>query len=424
LVLLAAILIGTIACRKKYPFLLVGWLWYLGMLVPMIGFLQISYYAHADRYTYLSQIGLALAVTWAVAEWSLRWKNRRAILGGFMATALGALIVCGHAQTAYWKDSETLWKRALACTSGNSLASYNLANALHDLGRLDEAVGFYQGALQMDPLYFQAECNLGNTRLEQGQTDQAIACFQRTLEMQPGYAKAYCNLGNALMKQGHTDQAVFLFEKAIAIQPDYSKVEYNLANALFDLGRLDEAVGHYRKALERESDNTEARFNLGNTFLNLGRSEEAIGQYRAVLQLKPEYAGALNNLGAALMQAGHIAEAVDEYRKALETQPENVDALNNLAWVLATCPLASLRDGAKAVALAHKAVQLSAGNNPLTWRTLAAAEAEVGHYAEAVEAAQQALQLTGRQNNDALASALQRELELYRTGTPMREVKP
>jgi Flp pilus assembly protein TadD len=140
--------------------------------------------------------------------------------------------------------------------------------------------------------------------------------------------------------------------------------------------------------------------------------------------MKPDYAGARNNLGAALMQSGRVTEATDEYRKALKSQPENVDALNNLAWALATCPQASLRNGTNAVALAQKAVQLSGGENPLMLRTLAAADAETGQYAAAMETARQALQLATRQKNDALAATLQKELELYLMDTPVRDVKP
>ncbi len=423
-VLLAAISAVVFVFRNKRPFLLVGWFWYLGMLVPLIGLMQISYYAHADRYTYLPGIGLAIAGTWAVAEWGAGWKFRRAFLGGLTVVIIGALMFCAHAQTSYWKDSETLWKRALACTSGNNFAAYNMAIALHDLGRLDEAVTYYQKALEINPNDFQAECNLGTVFMEQHQTDKAIACFQKALEIEPNYAQAHCNLGNALLQWGETGLAVLHFQRAVAIQPDYAKAHYDLANVLFDQGHLEEAVGHYQKALEKEPGFVEARFNLGNALLNLGHWDEAIEHYKKVLELKPGYAEARNNLGAALMQKGRMAEAMDEYRKALETQPQNVDALNNLAWALATCPQASLRNGTNAVALAQKAVRLSGGENPLMLRTLAAADAETGQYAVAAETARQALQLAARQKNDALAATLQKELELYQMDTPMRDVKP
>jgi Flp pilus assembly protein TadD len=152
--------------------------------------------------------------------------------------------------------------------------------------------------------------------------------------------------------------------------------------------------------------------------------DEAIAQCQKALAIQPDYAAARINLGAALMQAGRMAEALGEYWKVLETQPENMDALNNLAWALATGPQATLRDGVSAVALAQKAVRLSGGENPRMLRTLAAADAEAGRFAEAAETARQALQLASGQKNDALAATLQKELELYQMNTPMREVKP
>jgi protein O-mannosyl-transferase len=422
-VLLTALSAVAFVCRKKRPFLLMGWLWYLGMLVPAIGIIQISYYAHADRYTYLPGIGLAIAGTWAVAEWSAGWKHRRAVLGGLMAVVIGALMICAHAQTAYWKDSVTLWQRALSHTSGNRLASYNLALAFHDLGNLDEAVAYYQRTLEMTPLDFQAECNLGDTLMEQGQTDRAIACYQKALEIEPNYAKARCNLGNALMQQGQVDQAMACFQKALAIQPNYAQAHYDLGNALFDSGHFDEAVGHYQKALETDPDFVEAHFNLGNALFNLGRLDEAVAHYKKALELKPGYAEARNNLGAALMQAGRMVEATGEYQKALETQPENINALNNLAWVLATASDASLRNGEKAVALAEQAKQLTGGENPLLLRTLAAAEAETGRYPEAAATARMALRLAAAQGSTALAGTLQKEIQLYEAGTPFRDVK-
>jgi tetratricopeptide (TPR) repeat protein len=420
-VLLAAICAGAFACRKKSPFLLVGWLWFLGMMLPVIGIVQISYYAHADRYTYLPEIGLALAGTWAVGDWSVGWKHRRVVLGGLMAVVIGALMVCARNQTLYWKDGETLWRRALACTSGNSYASYHLANVLQVLGRLDESIVYYQKTLEMTPNDVQAECEMGVALMEQGNTPKAIACFHRALEIQPNYVKAHCNLGDALLRQGHTDEAVACFQKALEIQPDYAKAHYDLANVLFDQGHLDQAIAHYQKALEADPGFVEAHFNLGNALLNSGRFDEAVAQYKKVLELQPAYGGAFNNLGTAYTQLGRVSEAMGAYRKALDLQPENTDALNNLAWALATCPQAALRDGAAALALAKKGVQLTGDKNPLLLRTLAAAYAETGSYGMAAVTARPALELAVAQKNDALAAALQKEIKLYEADTPVRE---
>jgi len=174
LVVLAAISIVVLACRKKRPYLLVGWLWYLGMLFPVIGIIQISEdAAHADRYTYLPEIGLAVAVVWAVADWSAGWKHRRLILGGLMIGVVGVLAVCGCIQTSYWRNNETLWTRAIACTPANILALNNLGVSLRLKGEPDEAVAQYRKALEIDPTYTKARNNLGAALADEGQVDEA-----------------------------------------------------------------------------------------------------------------------------------------------------------------------------------------------------------------------------------------------------------
>jgi Flp pilus assembly protein TadD len=410
--------------RNQRPFLLMGWLWYLGMMVPMIGIVQISYYAHADRYTYLAEIGLAIAGTWAVAEWSAGWKFRRAILGGLMAAVIAALMVCAAIQTSFWKSSEPLWNHTLAVTSNNSFAHNNLAVALLQKGDVDGAVAHLHQALAIQPDYVEARNNLGKVLFQQGQLDEAVIQFQKALAIEPDYAEVHYNLGSAFYQKGFVDEAITQYQEALAFQPDFAPVHNSLGNALFQKGRLDEAIIQFQKALADSPDFADAHNNLGAALLQKGRVDEAIAHFQKALALQPGHAGARNNLGAALMQAGRMAEAVGEYWKVLETQPENVDALNNLAWALATGPQAALRDGVSAVALAQKAVRLSGGENPRMLRTLAAAEAEAGRLAEAAETARQALQLAAVQKNDALAATLQKEIELYQMDTPLREGKP
>ena len=350
-VLLAAISISVLACRKGHPYLLVGWLWYLGMLVPAIGFVQISYYAHADRYTYLPGIGLVLAGTWAVGDWSAGWKHRRAVLGGLMAAVLGALMVCAWIQTGYWKDSATLWTHTLACTTDNYVAHSNLGNALLQKGRVDEAITHYQSAVQIDPRYADAQFNLGNAFLQKGRADQAISQYQKALEIQPDFAAAHLNLGNGFSQQGRMDQAISQYQKALEINPDDEKAH--------------------------------------------------------------------NNLGNAFLQKGNVSQAITHFQQALEIKPADPSIQNNLAWLLATGPQASLRNGTKAVELARQANALTGGENPIILHTLAAAYAEAGRFPQAVETARHASQLAEAQSNPGLARQLQFELNLYRAGNPI-----
>jgi tetratricopeptide (TPR) repeat protein len=322
-VLLAAISITVLACRRRRPYLLVGWLWYLGMLVPTIGFVQISYYAHADRYTYLPGIGLVLAVTWAVGDWSAGWKHRRAVLGGLMAAVMGALMVCAWIQTGYWKNSETLWTRALACTTGNFMAHYDLGMDLFEKGRVDEAITHFQSALQIKPDYADACNGLGHALRQKGRVDEAIAHFQKALQIRPDYALAHYNLGNALCQKGRVDEAITQFQQALEIKPAFAEAHNNLGVVLLQKGRAKEAMTQYQEALQINAANPEVQNNLawllatcpraslrnGNKAVELARQANALtgGENLTVL----------HTLAAALAEAGRFSEAVETAQRAL-----------------------------------------------------------------------------------------------------------
>jgi protein O-mannosyl-transferase len=266
---LAAISVGVWACRKKSPYLLVGWLWYIGMLVPAIGLVQISYYAHADRYTYLPQIGMYLAVTWLVAE----WRVNRAALGSLMAGVLAVLMLCAWKQTAYWQDSETLWNHTLACTTNNEMAHYNLGNALYHQGRVDEAIPQYRETLQINPGNANACYNLGRALFQKGKVDEAITQYQKTLQIQPDFAVAHNNLGIALFQKGREEEAISHFQKALQIEPDYAEAHNNLGNVFWHKGRLDEAITQYQEALQFDPDFAAARSSLGNVLRQKNQSK-------------------------------------------------------------------------------------------------------------------------------------------------------
>ena len=455
-VLLAGITVAAVVWRKKRPFLLMGWLWYLGMLVPVIGIIQISKdAAHADRYTYLPGIGLALAGTWAVADWSAGWKHRRAVLGGLMAAVIGALMVCGHVQTSYWRDSETLWTRALACTSGNVLAHLRLGAALAKDGQLEPAIGQYRKALEIKPDDAEIHCNLGLTLFKtgdlpqaiaeyrkalesepenvdarnnlgfalftKGETAEAIAQYRKALESEPENADALNNLGFALFKQGETAEAIAQYRKALASAPENAGAWSNLGNALLLQGDLDAAMACFKKAAAINPGQVETWYNLGNGFLQKGELDQAIASYRQAIKINPRYADTCANLGVAYFQQGKPKEAMDSWQQALEINPDQIYVLNNLAWLLATTPDAALRNGTRAIALAAQASQLSGDRNPTFLHTLAAAYAEAGSYGLAAATARRGLELALEQKSDTLAATLQKEIKLYDAGAPVRE---
>jgi protein O-mannosyl-transferase len=353
---LVAISTAAFRWRQKHPCFLVGWLWYVGMLVPVIGVVQVGLQAHGDRYTYLPQIGLCLMMTWTLVELSAGWRSRRLVLGGLAIVSIVGMVSSAWLQTSYWKTSESLWTHTINCTSNNGEARYFLGNALFEKGRVDEA----------------------------------IIQFQKALAINPDLAEAHYNLGNILILKRQADEAIIQFQKALEINPSFAGAHYNLGDVLFQKGRVDEAIVQFQKALEINPDLAEARYNLGAVLLKKGRVDEAISQFQKTLAIQP-----------GLVEAQL--------------------ALSHSAWILATWPDPSVRNGTKAVELAQQADRLSGGNNPTMIATLAAAYAEAGRFPEAVASAQRALQLAAGQNNAAPVAALEAQLKLYQAGSPFRD---
>jgi protein O-mannosyl-transferase len=420
LVLLASISVVVFALRRSHRYLVVGWLWYLGMLAPMIGVIQAGEQARADRFTYLPQIGLLLLIAWAMWDLCASPRHGRLVLGAGALMAVAALMACAHLQTTRWKNSESLWSHTLACTSGNHIAHNNLGTALLETGRRDEAAIHFQKALEVQPKYPEARNNLGNVFFQKGQVDEAVAHYQKALEINPKFALARYNLGVAFLQIGRVHDAVAHFQEALAIEPDMAKAQYNLGLAFAQLGRVSEAIVHYNKALELNPSYAEAEYNLGLVLVQLRRINEAVSHYNKALVINPNCAQAHNNLGTALIQIGRVSEALAHFQKAMVINPLNVEAQNNMALVLATFPEAWMRNGTKAVELAERADHLTGNGNASISATLAAAYAEAGRFPNAVQTAKRALQLATDQGNTALADAIRTQIRLYQSGSPYR----
>jgi tetratricopeptide (TPR) repeat protein len=335
LVLLAGISAGVVWLRRSRPYLLVGWLWYVGMLVPVIGLLQVGDQARADRYTYLPQIGVYLLVVWAVWEMVSSRRYGRLLFGVASVSAIAGLMACATIQTSYWRNSESLWIHALSCTSRNYAAHNNLGGALFEQGRSVEAIEHYQKCLEIRPDFAEARFNLAHALAAQGRSAEAIQQYQRAFENAPDNAEEHDNLGTVLLGQGRSVEAIQQYQKALEIKPDFAQAYYNLANALAAQGRIAEAIQQYQLALRIKPDYVEARSNLANALAAQGRSAEAIEQYQKTLETAPGNAGAHNNLGTVLLRQGRSAEAIEQYQQALEINPDFAEARYNLANVLA-----------------------------------------------------------------------------------------
>jgi tetratricopeptide (TPR) repeat protein len=421
LAIVGAISIFAAVSWKKRPWFIVGWLWYLGMLVPVMGIVQISYYSHADRYTYLPQIGLYLLLTWAAADLSARLPLRRLALGGCSAILLIVLMLCAHTQAGYWKNDQALWNRALAVNANNDVAHNNLGNDLLDKGEVDDAIPHFQEAIAINPRYAKAHYNLGVALERKGDAGLAIAEYQKALEIMPDMVGAHNNLGNALFAKGDAQGALLHYGIALQLNPDFAEAHNNLGNVLLLQQHFDDAIAHFRKALEINPGYAEAHNDLANALLQTGHPDEAVAHLRAALELKPGYAQPHYTLGNIFRQNGVAAEAIGHYEAALKIDPGYLEAQNNLAYMLATCPQASLRNGARAVELASQASRATGGGNPVVLGTLAAAYAESGRYAEAVQTAKHALELATSQANQTLIDALRSQIALYKSGNPLRD---
>jgi len=419
--LLLAISSLVFAGRRKRPWLLTGWVWYLLMLIPVIGILQVGAQAHADRYTYLPQIGLYVLLTWMAADRCSGWRRRRLPLVGGAVAILIALVFCAHAQTAYWRNSESLWTRALDCTANNIIAHNNFGNDLFQRGKVDEAIVQYQAALQLKPDHAEAHYNLGNALMRKGNVEEAIAHFQSALESKPDDAKARYNLAVALLQKGNMDQAIDQFRQVLQIKPDDVVARNNLGNALFQNGAAEEAVAQFQKVLQLKPEYAEAHFNLGYLLLQTGRLDEAVLQFQMVLQFKPDNEETHYQLGNALFQKGKVDEAMVQYQKAVQINPDYSEAQNNLAWLLATAPRASLRNGNQAVEHALRANRLARGADPDVLGTLAAAYAEAGRFDDARQNARQAIELARTAGQSEQVTQLNIELKLYEAKLPFHQ---
>jgi tetratricopeptide (TPR) repeat protein len=428
---LVAISVAALLAWRRLPYLFVGWFWYVGMLLPVIGVVQVGSQAMADRYTYLPQIGLCIAVTWAAVAAGQKFlaagkmaNYRRWVYGGAAAVVLAGLMACAWQQTSFWQNSETLWARAAAYAPENASLHDRLGCALADSHKLDAAVVELRKAIQLDPECASAHNSLGKALSEQGHGNDASAEYLKAIELKPDYADAHLNLGVVLADRKQFDAAAARFRQALKIKPRFALAHSNLAKILVKQGHGDEAIAEYRKAIEANPDCADVHNDLGVILAKRGELDAAILEFRNTLAIKPGLAEVHGNLAMALGEQGKPADAIAHWREVVRLQPTNLRAVNQLAWSMATAPEASLRNGAAASELAQWAVKLSRGLEPIPLATLAAAYAEAGRFAEAVEIAQRAISLAAARNDATTADALRRQSQLYRAGSPYRESPP
>jgi tetratricopeptide (TPR) repeat protein len=334
LLLLIGLTIFAFAMRRRAPFLLMGWLWYLGMLVPVIGLVQVGSQAHADRYTYLPQIGLYIMVTFGLLHFFTASRGRDQRLGLAAAVILLAAGTSAYFQTRHWRDSVTLWTRAIHCTTGNFLAHYNLGTALAQRLKVDDAIQQYQRALQLRPDYREAHYILGAAFETKGQLPLAIQHYEMALKLDPNYVDAYVHLGTAMATQNRLDEAIYHYGRALNLQPENADAHYNLGVALTRQGKLDTAIEHYGKALQIQPDSADTHYNLGNALVRKGKPAEAVPHYEKALQTPRRKPETHYNLGNALAALDKLDAAIQHFRLAAQLRPDYAEAHNNLGILL------------------------------------------------------------------------------------------
>ncbi len=327
------------------------------------------------------------------------------------------LTACGR-----FDEAIAQFQKALEIEPDDAGVHNNLGLVLARRGQVDQAIAHYQKALEVKPDDAEAHNNLGIVLAGRGQVDQAIAHYRKALEIKPDYAEAHNTLGAALTGQGRVAEAMAHLRKALEIKPGYAEAHVNLGVALAKSERVEEAMAEYQKALEIDLNLAQAHNNLGFVLARRGRLDEARVHFQKALELKPDYANAHNNLRVAESQWEEIRRTLAQRRELLRARPDDVALLNETAWILATNPNASIRNGAEAIELADRAAQLSDRREPAVLGTLSAAYAEAGRFPEAVETARKALQLATEQGKQPLAESLKAKIPLYEAGTPYHEI--
>ena len=313
------------------------------------------------------------------------------------------------------------YQKALELQPDYTDAHHNLGIALAGRGQADAAIAHYQKALELNPDYAEAHYNLANVLAAGHQVDAAIVHYQKALELKPDHAEAHNNLANILAARGQVDAAIVHCQRALKIKPDFAEAHNALGFMLASRRQVDAAIVHYQKALEIKPDFAEAHNNLGWLLANCGQADAAIAHFQKALELKPDSAVARQNCDMVLALRQSLLQWLAERRAAVRSRPSDVKLLGDTAWILATNPNASIRNAAEAIELAQRAVKLSGNQDSRALDTLAAAYAEAGRFPEAVQAAQQAIDLALQQNKPAVAAAIKARRQAYEAKTAFRE---
>jgi protein O-mannosyl-transferase len=368
---LAMVTLWALARARAAPYWLVGWLVFLGVLLPTIRLVQSGAQSIADRYTYIPSIGLFVALVWGGREGLKLLRAPPAV--GWCAAGVAILICLGltHRQVGYWRDAEALWRHAVAVTPSNEVALINLGGALADKGHFDQAIPCYEAAIRMNPGRAGAHSALADALTHQQRLAEALIEYQEAVRLNPKDAEAHNNAGSLLLKQGRTREAIQHYAEAVRLNGDDPEPRANLALALLTRGRYEEAAAQLREVIRLDPGNASAREKLDRVWAAQDRFERSVEPWRKALRANPQDARARGELGRVLLEAGQVDEAIEQLQLAGTNYVEGLD-------------------------------------------TLAAAFAEAGRLEEAAATAQQAEATAVAQGQAELAEQIRQRLAVYR----------
>jgi len=422
LLLLSLLLVCIFRTIKTRPYFLVGSLWFFGTLLPSIGLVQAGLWpAVADRFTYLSSIGVFLVVAWAFYDLlkNYRYKN---LVGALSATAvLGAFAVTSHLQVGYWQNSNTLFEHALKVNKDNYVAHSSLAYVLCEQGKRDEAIAHYYQSLSIKPSYATSHVNLGAALAAKGQIDEAEKHFTEAIRMDPRLAAAHSSLAKLYAQQDKLDLAVAYYGRALELEPLNYAVYNSLGQALARQGKLADAIANFNKALQLNPSSAQIHANLGQALVEEHSFDKAVEHLDKAIQLDPNSAKSYFYLARALSEKKQYSAAVVHLRRAIELKSDWPAAINSLAWFLAAYKNSDFYNPGEAVNLAERACEMTNYDDPGFLDTLAVAYAAADNFTEAVATAEKALQLAQTRGQNEPVGQIRDRLELYKNSKTYSE---
>jgi tetratricopeptide (TPR) repeat protein len=260
--LLGCITFLSVRYRKRLPWLFVGWFWYVGTLVPVIGLVQVGEQAMADRYTYIPFIGLFLILIWGASVFIGKWRYKKIALSVITTVIFFVMITTTWAQVSYWKNSIRLFEHALSVTNGNYVIHNNLGFELALQGQKDQALIHYKKALRINPEFEQAHVNLGSVLFSQAKIEESFAYYHAVLKARPDFARVHYNFGVLLLKIGRVDEAIVHFQETLRIKPDFAEAHNSLGAAMVSKEKIAEAIAHFKTALQIKPTLADAKENL------------------------------------------------------------------------------------------------------------------------------------------------------------------